>query len=136
MSSVFYDDERDRLILTAYVNKPYTFLYSEFKGLELWQTQNGKLQAAVQRPSGSQFVLLNDSGQLYQFDSEKKTIRILKNACFKHTPGSNSQFVALAAPENDCIYAFWVEKDGMVFETIRGESNPVRKKFVAPPQDS
>jgi hypothetical protein len=133
LSAIFYDNNTERVILTAYVNKPYSVVYSEKKEFVNWQTKNGKLQAAVYCIPKSQFILLSDAGKLHLLDPDKKTHRVTKSAwSFKHRPKSNDQFVALAAPETNCIYALWIENEEVILEVIRGESAPVRKPLDYP----
>ena len=109
-------------------------MYSQNEEFLKWQTQNGKLEAAVYCTSGSQFILLSDSGKLYLLDPDKSTPKAMKSSwSFKtHRPKSNSQFVALAAPEINCIYTFRIENEEMILEVIRGKGQPVTKPFVPP----
>ncbi len=80
--------------------------------------------------------MLTNTGRLYELDfdtSGKVAPRQLNSTWhFKHQPQSNFEFVALAAPEDDLIYAFRIENDEMILEVVRGEDMPVRKRFPNP----
>jgi hypothetical protein len=98
-----------------------------------WKTQSGKIQTAVQCPSGSQYILLTATGRLYQLDLETLAPVLMDPKWdFKHQPQSPEEFVALATPEDNLVYAFRIENNEMILEVVRGKSMPVRKRFLAP----
>jgi hypothetical protein len=125
------------VVLFAYINKPYSLVHSRNHAWVHWETQSKKIQAAIQCPSGSQYRLLTATGHLYQLDLETDLETLVPAPmgpmwAFKHQPQSPNEFVALAMPEDDLIYAFWIENNEMILEEIRGNSMPQKKNFLAP----
>jgi len=139
LSAVFYGRKK-QVVLTSYANKPYSLVHSNEDQSVTWPERNGKLQAAVQRASESQFILLSDTGSLYTLDLDGSMVqpKPLKPAWDfrrKSKPGSPDQFVAMAEPEPNYIFAFWVEKEEMILEVIKDGEEPVGIPFQGPQYD-
>lgn len=129
------------MVLFSYINKPYSLVHSRSRDWVHWKTQNKKIQAAIQCPSGSQYIFLTTTGHLYQLDLDLDLETVVPTTigrmwAFKHQPQSPDEFVALAMPELEkthLIYAFRIENKEMILEEIRGNSMPQKKTFPAPP---
>lgn len=117
----------------AYINKPYSIVHSRSHEYVHWKTQKGKIQTAAQCPSGSQYILLTATGNLYQLDLETLAPVLMGPKWdFKHQPQSPHEFVALAVPEDNIIYAFRIENNEMMLDVVKGNSMPEKKGFLAP----
>ncbi|KAE9369743.1 hypothetical protein N431DRAFT_560502 [Stipitochalara longipes BDJ] len=137
LSAIFYDSEKNRVALFAYINKPYSLVHSHNYQWVHWMTPRQKIQAAIQCPSGSQYRLLTSTGDLYHLDLEMDLEALVpaqmgRKWTFRRQPQSPHEFVALAMPEDDLLYAFRIENNEMILEEIRGNGMPQRILFPAP----
>lgn len=129
LSAVFYDGRSRKIVMTGYINKHYNIVQSETRASVPWDARSGKIQSAVACASGSQYKLLTGNGELFRLDLDHQMApeRLTPVLNLNHPPRSSAQFVALAAPENNCIYSFRIEQDTMIFEVIIGQNMPVRR---------
>lgn len=130
VSSVFYDNNKDYAIVTAFINEPYHVVHSESAPVELRASSRdlSKFQAAAQSPSESKFTLADLNGQLYTLDTRTRQFTKGTKRFHRCRANSRDEMMTLAMPNDRTVHGCWNE-DGKIFlvTVINGlEKDPIR----------
>ncbi|KAL2065947.1 hypothetical protein VTL71DRAFT_3617 [Oculimacula yallundae] len=138
LSSIFYDEVKERIVLTGYTNRQYRLLHSKRVSFLEWAVQNGKIQAAASCTPTSKFVLLTGTGKFYELDaSQNGSFRLLTiKTTTSRAPKAPNQFVALAIPEEGRMYTFRNNNNTMLLEVILGNESSKTKPIRLPRLDT
>jgi len=120
VSSVFYDNNKNYAIVTAFINEPYRVVHSESAPVELRTSSRSlsKFQAAAQSSSGSKFTLADFNGQLYTLDTG--TCQLVTGTKLFHRCRANSrdEMMTLAMPDDSTVHGCWNEDGKISLVTI------------------
>ncbi|KAL2800783.1 hypothetical protein BJX66DRAFT_290120 [Aspergillus keveii] len=122
LTSVYYDNFNQTIVLTAFLAKEYPISYSISTNTITSNPLSPQIVHAAQSPSGSRFVMANGTKQMYLCDSTASGSLIptkLKKAISKISPSAfRPGHLALAFPEETEVVAFWSKEGKLMLRTI------------------
>ncbi|KAH0542302.1 hypothetical protein FGG08_003329 [Glutinoglossum americanum] len=120
VTSVLYSSSTKIAIVAAFVDGSYTAIHSKSKRatpLGWTEDRKPKFQGAAQGDSGTIFALANAHNTVYKLDvAANSFIEVVKISRRRPTPNT---LMAIAMPDDDTIYTFWMENKKMVLATIK-----------------
>ncbi|KAL5337326.1 hypothetical protein BJX70DRAFT_370105 [Aspergillus crustosus] len=122
LTSVFYDNFNQTVILTAFLAREYPISFSISREEITSDPVSPKIVHAAQSPSGSRFVMANGMKQMYLCDSTASGSLIptkMKKAVSKISPSTfQPGQLALSFPGENEVFAFWVKEGRLMLRTI------------------
>ncbi|KAL2815497.1 hypothetical protein BJX63DRAFT_389673 [Aspergillus granulosus] len=122
LTSVYYDNFNQTIVLTAFLAKEYPISYSISTDIITNSPLSPQIVHAAQSPSGSRFVLANGMKQMYLCDSTASGSLIptkMKKAISKISPSVfRPGHLALAFPKETEVVAFWPKEGKLMLRTI------------------
>ncbi|KAL2825694.1 hypothetical protein BJY01DRAFT_230077 [Aspergillus pseudoustus] len=122
LTSVYYDNFNQTIVLTAFLAKEYPISYSISTDTITSSPLSPQIVHAAQSPSGSRFVMANGMKQMYLCDSTASGSLIptkMKKAISKISPSVfRPSHLALAFPEETEVVVFWSKEGKLMLRTI------------------